>query len=280
MEIKNGLKPLPKDTRDFKLGSVFTPASILAVPLKDFIIGKAGIKDQGPTFRCSGYATAVTLEPWEGVSLSGDYIYAKAKQIENDTSNGANLRSVAKAVLNYGAVEEKDWKELNISDQDIRQWWGLLRYDGLAFQHKQKSYLFLNNSDFDTVLAEIWEHQQRIVVGTTWLSSWTNSPTIYQDGGVEVGGHALSACGQKIINGVRYIAVQNSYGEKIGDHGIQYFSKEMWDKYFPPYGALLFKDLTEMELSLLRETAKMTILEKIIKALQDWIGIISLKKKI
>ena len=56
MKNKFGLRKLPPDTRDFKLGNVFDLPKLEELP-SEFILGEPIIHNQGNTDFCTAYAT-------------------------------------------------------------------------------------------------------------------------------------------------------------------------------------------------------------------------------
>lgn len=246
----NGLQKLPKDKRQLKVGAVFGKPK--EIPTHDFIVTEPlSLKDQGDSFRCSGYAAALVAEVQEGVPLSGDFLYGMAKSIEGDMSDGANLRSVCKALTKIGAIKESDWKE-KFTEQEIKEWWKYKgKYEDLAVEHRKKAYFEIEQDGdfFDNIRSAMWEHRDKkcfVLTGTSWYSGWLGY-VIDKIIGFFIGGHAIGLIGQEYEGAAPHLVGQNSGGKRIGKKGRQLFSREVVNKYFKPYGAFMFIDMDPEE---------------------------------
>src|SRR3990167_8133632 len=105
-KLQSGLRVLPPDTRDFKLGNVFDLPKLEELP-SEFILGEPIIHNQGNTDFCTAYATCGMSELQEGVELYPPYSFALSKEISKDWDEwGQDLRTALKSHTNYGAIEK------------------------------------------------------------------------------------------------------------------------------------------------------------------------------
>lgn len=257
MIIKEGLRELPPDGRDFTLGGVFGDGSLVDVPDGDFFVGvPLGIKDQKDSDYCTAFAACAVSEDQEKVKLSPYYNFAKTKQIMGDKDSwGADLRSACKSFVKYGSVKDDEdpwYVKKNPFDRElVADWtkWPPI-YDELAAKHKKKSYFKVQGPTgnmFNDIRIALWKHRKdraSVLVGLKWRHHWSNLA-----GGIidEVGEgsytpHAFKIFGQKEINGKIYLIAQLSNGTENGDKGFFYLAEEVVSET-APYGAFMFKDI-------------------------------------
>jgi|TARA_Y100000034_G_scaffold50782_1_gene62518 hypothetical protein len=105
--LKKGLRPTPEDKRDFELSAVF--GAVKELPDEDFVIGEPKIKNQRRTDFCTAYASCLVSEYQEGVELSPEYAFMKAKKAKGSwRSWGCDLRTLCKIHVKVGVIEQKD----------------------------------------------------------------------------------------------------------------------------------------------------------------------------
>jgi len=106
MKDKFGLRKLPKDNNDYKLGNVF------AIPKdipEEFQLSLKNVKNQKSSDMCVAFSATLASEYQENVELSPEYAFAKGKQITGDINEwGLTLRDIHKALQKYGIIEAKD----------------------------------------------------------------------------------------------------------------------------------------------------------------------------
>lgn len=260
--IKSGLRNTPVDKRDFSYKKVFGKLAVL--PEEDFLVGDPlEIKDQLDSDLCAAFGGSSASELQEGVTLSPEWLFAKAKELEGDfTTWGLDLRIVCKVLSKLGSLEKKDAPfTLAMGRNFVADWsnWPL-DLDKLAIIHKKKSYFNVNPQDnlFDSIRQALWENKEfkrAVLTGCIWKPSW-----IYSDQGIvkdqyeELGfGHAFIFIGQKKIDDKIYLVAQLSNGTSIGDNGLFYFSKEVVNKHFK-FGAYMFVDILPEEAKILNES--------------------------
>ena len=231
-----GLNKAPHDPRDFQLGAILPKVDINTLP-EEFSLETLEVKDQKNTDFCGAYSATTLSEMQEGVLLSPEYLFAKAKQIEGDyTTWGSDLRLICRAVTKYGNIEQKD-SPLNIENKDrdhLANWknWPT-ELDEKAKKHAKKSYFSITGQKdvYDSIKVAIWSNKPNtgVLTGALWRSEWTNAqngiiPDRYGDSGF---GHAYTYIGWKKIEGVEYLVAQLSNGTGIGDQGKFYFSRKI-----------------------------------------------------
>ena len=255
--IRKGLQPTKKDNRDFKAEKVFGSISLFEIPNIDFIVSEPiRIKDQKETDYCGGFAGSSVSEAQEGVELDPLYLFSKAKQIQKEWESwGTDLRSIAKAIVKYGTIEQKD-SQYDVDKERcfIADWktWDIL-LDEKALIHRKRSFFNAggHNNTFDSIRASLWQYRNKkclVLTGVVWESEWTNAPygKIPKEKGGALFGHAIAIIGQKIIQGEPYLVAQLSNGTDIGDNGLFYFPKEVVNRTFN-FGAILFIDCNPEE---------------------------------
>lgn len=142
-QITGGLKTLPYDARDFSFGAIFGLPKLEELP-DVYFIPPLAIKDQGNSDMCAAFASISASEDQEGVELSPEYVFMKAKEMEGDyTTWGLSLRDVCKVLTKIGSIEMKDAPfSLATKDRDFlanfSNWPPEL--DGKAIKHKKASY--------------------------------------------------------------------------------------------------------------------------------------------
>ena len=250
-QIKGGLLPLKKDSRDFTLGGVFGERVI--PPNHDFMVAEPlVIKDQYDSDMCTAFACCAVSEDQENVLLSPEWFFAQVKKMKgNYKSWGADLRSVCRTACEAGFLEKNYAKyDLIIRNRDfLADWENWPDNETDPLKHKKKSYFSVDiqGDIFDSFRSALWEYKEKkctILTGCLWLKNWTNSPEgIIPDGeGTPIEGHAFKIFGQKNIRGKLYLVAQLSNGTDIGDNGIFYFSREVANRTFKGYGAFMFID--------------------------------------
>ena len=105
-----GLKPLLPDSRDFTLGAIYGDRNIKLVPDYDFVVDKPlEISNQYYSDMCVAFAGAAVSSDQEKIALSPEYLFAKGKQIAgNPNSWGLDLRTICKALCQFGTIEKND----------------------------------------------------------------------------------------------------------------------------------------------------------------------------
>jgi hypothetical protein len=278
-----GLKPLPKDERDFRLGVLF-PKPII-VPDIDFSVGEQlEIKDQLDSDMCTAFAVTAASELQEGVTLSPEFQFAKIKELEGSINQwGANLRTALKSATKFGSLEKvKAPFNLKYKDRDfLANWLNWPKVlDEEAKTHIKESYFEADTGKdmFDSIRSALWINREKyraVITGANWRQSWTWAedaviPTEYEPNGF---GHAFIITGQKMINGLPHLVAQLSNGTDIGDRGLFYFGREVVNREFN-FGAFCFVDLSKGEAKILNNwglSINWRLLAKIVAGVKEFL---------
>src|SRR3954447_9092240 len=254
---RSPLKPTPKDKRDFKLGNVFDLPKITEIPLTDWIVSSPlGIKNQARieynNDECTAYATSEAAEAHEGIEIDPNYTFAKEKMLLGDwQSFGGDLRTAMKAGVEFGFLPISKSPFVDRPRDFVANWhnWPT-EYDAWAAPQKQQSYFSCEGPYdlFDNIRASLWHFKDKknlVVVGSYWYPAWS-FPAIIPDTRqtTQPSGHAFLTIGQKMIGGVPYLVVQQSYGSSAGDNGLQYFSRTVVNREWKDFGAFMFVDMS------------------------------------
>ena len=251
--IKEGLKLLPDDKRDFKFAGIHKKPKLKDLPEKFIVAEPLKIKDQGMSYKCTGYASASVSEDQEGMPLDPHWQYSKIKQIEGEVEgSGANLRSACKALVEYGSVTEKEAN--GQTDIDWKKW--PVNLSKIGVERAKKSYFDIEwgFDTFDNMRAVMWAsraEKRSILTGCIWRMNWTHE----KDGIIE--NLDTKAPGQAHAFKVYgwdgdFIIAQLSNGEKIGDKGTFYIHRHIVNQEFK-YGAFTFKDIDPEEVRRMQE---------------------------
>ena len=251
--IKNGLIWKPRDKRNFSFGKVFGTIDLAEIPA-DFIVAEPKQKDQGDTDYCTAFATTSASEVQEGVELNPFWSFAVSKIISgNPEAWGQDLLSALKSHIKYGAIEQKEYDEMNWEVTDLRRYEKYpMGFFGNAEKHKKQSYFEATGykDTFDAYRATLWANRaikRLIITGVVLHDNWIASQDgIIKEGGNPIVGDACLIIGQKTISGEPYLIAHLSADERIGDKGKLYYLREMINKYFN-FGGFLFVDIPPEE---------------------------------
>lgn len=288
------LRPLTKTNaskrRQYRLGQVFQLPKLSAIPLIDFELDDNPIENQllkADTLddMCGPFALTSVLEPQEGEQLDPGFIQAKVKELQGDPNTwGATLEELADVARKKGALPLSkspfpDRPRSFVSDP--KNWDPV--YDEYAAAHKQLSFIWVDGpyDTFDNILATLWllknlpanQKKTGILAGSYWYPEWQ-----YAAGGVipkivssRPSGHAFRIRGQKILNGERYLVIQNSYGKESGYQGLYYLPRQAC-KNLEPFGQLLFVDMDPEEV----KAKKLGLIARILQLIQTTIYFLQL----
>lgn len=262
----SGLKPLPEDTRDFKLGAIYDLPELSELP-DSFVIGLPEVINQRKSDFCTMAASAAASELQEGVPLGFEWMFAVGKMLDGDVDGfGLDLRTACKAHTKFGAIERKDSPfSINSKSPDflrrIENWPENLFE--LALKHRKQSFVKVTGpyDHFDNIRATIWlfrAEKRAVITGLFW--SWGHSEIKINQAKGEGEPHAVAVLGWE----GDYLVVQNSYGENSGQNGRHYISREVINQQVPTFGSFTFIDLDPYDV-------KNYYLDNGIKVGENWI---------
>ncbi len=292
MNVPNGLRRLPRDTRDFSLGAVYSLPPVSELPA-EFVLQPLEIKNQGDTDMCTAFATSAVSEQEEGVTLDPLYFFAKEKQTIGDpTGYGANLRDACNAAVTYGFIEKKDAPYALDKGRDFIADWKNYdpTLDDNAAIHRKKAYFSIDGpyDTFDNIRATIWKfrnEKRAVLSGAFWKSSWTGQyyGIIPKDTEPSNSGHAFAIIGWRLIFGEPCLVIQNSYGKQLGNEGLFYMPREVANRDLI-FGNFTFLDMPEGETkeSLVEKSKqyrmqKLNLFKKLLSLLQEYLQIVTTK---
>ncbi len=281
-----GLLELPRDNRDFRLGSITRLPKLSELP-REFKHESTTILDQDTTDFCTGFSSCSASELQEGIRLVPEYQFALTKELMggNVDEFGADLRTAMKSHVKVGALKEED-RPIGFTLQEkgqaflrrIENWPPELKDKAIA--QGKGSFVSVSGffDDFDDIRATIYafRNEKRVpVFGVKWGWDLSNPiiSTIPQFGT----GHAIYAIGWKEINGEPYLIIPNSFGTEVGDKGYFYLSRGVINSFVSIYGAFMFIDMTKEEFIQRLEDAKKSKVQKVIELILRLFGILKTK---
>ena len=227
--MNSGLLKTKKDPRDYDYGRTF---GISLEPLPDeYIISPLSIKNQGQTDFCTAAATCALAEAQDGVKFSFEWFFSRYGK---PGVYGANLRTAMKAVLSGFIPADKAPFTISDKDRDFLADKNNWPYNLNIMASTYGKHRFFNvDGNFESIKRVLWANRNEkraILTGVMWYDEWTYSKDGYVSPAynIQAGLHAIAIIGFK----GEYLIVQNSYGEDIGDNGLFYFSKEIFDREF------------------------------------------------
>ena len=242
MKKRLGCIKAPKDRRDYMFRAprrLFLPERI------DYSDEMTPIEDQGAEGSCVGFACGAMKEwqeqkDWERyINLSSRFIYEEAKLIDAfpDTSDGTDIRSAIKILLNKGVCTEDCWPyEANNAGDPCDD------ADAEAAKYKIKTYTAINGiQDMKSALVNNGPFVIGVVVFDSWFQSSVNDsgeipmPTPeevekYQVDPYAFGGHAICIIGYN--DQYQEFKFKNSWGTGWGNDGYGTISYD----YIKDYG--------------------------------------------
>lgn len=253
-EFTQGLDLKAPDKRDFPLFGVMAAPELSDLPVGDYLIGSAFIKNQHATDMCTGFGLAAVLEDEEEVELSPEWLFAQIKKMRGDPmAYGGDLNTGCKVATKLGAIEKVDAPfDVDSKDRNFlavaANWPAGLTQN--ASKHLSQSFFNIKGpyDTFDNIRAALWankDSKRSVYTGCVWRPGW-----LYASGGVlppqKIAGgtgHCFKiAIGQKIINSEPHLMIQNSGGTGVGDNGYFYMSRAVANRELV-YGAYMRIDM-------------------------------------
>lgn len=247
----NALAPLPPDEGDkkYELGSLISYPKLNELPRSYELDEVFAVKDQVGAREddyCTAYSFCAASEYQEEVELLPRYSFAASKRISGNVNGwGQDLRSAAKAHVQYGALAVRDAKpqDLALSPQESRDWKNYtVESVSAAKKHYKQAYFNTKGpyDAYDNIRAALWmfrNEKRAVVIGVKWgwpLSEYrlTGTPDGY--------GHAVCITGWDDDG----LIVKNSAGIHAGKNGFHRLSRETAEEYVRFYGGFMFLDET------------------------------------
>lgn len=248
-----GLKLLPRDDRDFKVGLFVTLPKLKDLP-KKFCLPHLTIKDQnadGNGDFCSAYATCGISEIQEGVPLYPELSFAASKFLSGEPEGwGQDARSAVASHVRFGAA---DSPAPNLTPKERRYFANYPEeYKQKALAHIKQSYVKVTGpyDAYDDIRATIWKFRKEkraVAFGLNW--NW-DLENYYLTGTSEEGfGHLMYCVGWD----EKGLICVNSAGKRAGRNGLHCISKETINHFVPDYGAYMFVDVSPGEIKYMIE---------------------------
>jgi hypothetical protein len=243
--MRYGLLPLPKDTRDFSVGAIYTLPALKELP-DSFDVDTLDVKDQKESDFCAAFSSCTVSEVQEDVRLAPEWTFAMSKTLSGNVDDyGQDLRTIMKTHVKFGALEKRD-SPFSVETRspeflrDIKNWPDLRHK---ALWHKKASFMDCKGpyDAFDNIRATIWKfRKENRVVESGILWGWDIHTERINDIGNPEGGHAIVYKGWK----GEYLVMQNSYGRTAGRNGTHLVHRSVVNEYVGMYGAFIFQDIT------------------------------------
>lgn len=250
--ITQGLRPTPRDERDFAFGAAYWLPELSELP-EEFIL-PTKTYDQGDSDHCTAYMTTNMSSLQEGVDLDQRFSFMASKYLSGDPEKwGQDLRVACKSHVKIGALAMSDVPDearaLNDQDARYRVKWPNSVFSR-AYPHRKEAYFDLTGpyDHFDNARASIWKLRNlKTAIGFGMNFGYRKSDVVLDriTGGV---GHAQAAIGWTNSKaGQTTIVVQGSLGEQWGDAGRHYITRDIFNHFVEKYQAFLFTDLSKKE---------------------------------
>lgn len=173
------------------------------------------------------------------------YQFAKIKQVRGEWKGyGANLRDACNALVKFGSLPRRlspfTYNANKPSDKTrnfLANWtnWSPT-LDLVARKSAIGSFFAVDGpyDAFDNIRSALWQNYKgqgfEVMFGLNWREEWTYvlNAIINENYSVSAGDpHDIKLIGQKVIGGVPYIVLQNSWGKNVGDKGLYYLSRQV-----------------------------------------------------
>ena len=191
------------------------------------------ILDQNGYPRCTGYSGVAVKASVFGREFDPEAFYRAEGVIAGKVSEqGYDLRILMETGIKYGA--------LPLTGE-------------LAGGFKDRGYFKITGSDlFEAVRQSIYAEREKhdtAVAGVMWYNEWSTAPTgIVQEGyKSQLGLHAVKIAGFCTLNEISYIVIQNSFGTSVGNRGLFYFNKEIFNREFRE-GIYIWSDTENLDI--------------------------------
>lgn len=195
-------------------------------------------KDNAP-YECVGYTQAHILSSIFNTPFSPDFSYAAARYVAGDGkegTQGTSFHAGMDAIVALGGL----WKSLEVFSasthgeayvSDWNNWLDSLKKTALGQVQNGVRNVLGNGDAFQSILSATYQGGIPISIGSPWFLEWeTNQNGIVQTpvlNGNYPSWHNYTIDGKTTINGVPYLIVYSHQGNRVGDGGKLYFSREV-----------------------------------------------------
>lgn len=246
-----GLKPLPRDSRDIQLGTIF--ALPRDIP-DEFVLPQLSIRNQDTYTNnsdyCTSYAAAVASEYQEGEELLAEPTFAYSKQGDEE-SWGQTLRDISKAAQKFGNVKKADF-DLTTLDKTRLRYYATYPPEIAKLAQKQRKKAYVRVGSFDEIKKTLWTEKRAVIMGILW--GWNIGDYELKNIPTTGFGHAVCATGYE----GDWLIIQNSYGKGAGKDGMHKVHRDVVDNFVNRFGAYCFIDLSPEEAKELYKRALFT----------------------
>ena len=190
---------------------------------------KIKVKDQGSSSSCGGQAVSYLSGGLESLysksfeERSAKYIYAQTHVV----GGGSMARDNADIFVKQGVARESVLPSYPNTEDNLTRSEDILpsvRQDAQTDMALIYSQVPLNIED----VAQAIRDNNGVVMGLagqnngTWLSAYPQPPL---DPNIEKWNHFVYACKAKLVNGIKFVGIINSWGEEVGEAGVQWLSE-------------------------------------------------------
>lgn len=271
--MKNGVKPLKKDHRDYSYHRTFGNVATSFIecnfdagfPVTNQEIANPLFNIPALPFGCTGYTSTGLCQDADKKQYNPRYTYDETLAMEGIFEGnrewekvGCDIRDSLKSTIVYGVQAP-----------------GEMTGDA-ALTHRRGAYFALERIGsydwFDTLRVTFENNKRSISIATPWFPSFAiapdgivTAPLSYTDLS-EATWHNHRAPGWKMINGLPYIIDYSHQGEDIGDNGALYFGREIINQLMDIPGSGAFT-LAPFDGTMIY-TVKLTILQTIVSYLR------------
>jgi hypothetical protein len=186
------------------------------------------IQNQDGSSSCVAQSLAKLLsihEVLEGrpyTRLSPKFIYTRRT---NYPAGGMWMPEALKIACNEGSCEEALMPSDNKGESFMNDKYEPEGVIENAKKYKGKLYFEITNRNIDNI-AEVLEQGYGVSLGFRFdYNEWTDFPLIYENSKKECG-HAVAVVDYTLINGKKYLVIEDSWGPGHGKGGVRYISEE------------------------------------------------------
>lgn len=234
--------PLKGDEKKFKdIAGAMEPFDwSVGVDIEEKIGVVLPVKNQGQSFSCGGQAWSYMGEVLAFLKdktfneKSAKFIYAQTF-VPGGGSNGIdNCKLVEAQGLANEAVCTSYMAGNTPTEafmEEVSDITSAIRATATIDEANTYEFQVVDVNNIDTIALAI-NYNNGVILGITgqnngsWLSAFPTPPSYNNPN--EMWGHWLVALGAKMINGVKYIKVKNSWGSEVGENGVQWLSESFF----------------------------------------------------